>query len=70
MNSNEKHIFVVDFLTSGKNPGILLAQKKMEEALLIKEYIRMGPPDSLAITDPVLFARLRSAITQLMLDGW
>jgi hypothetical protein len=55
---------------SGKTPGNLLAEKNVEDAKLVVDYIRTGPPSSMAITDPKLFIRLRNAITELMVQGW
>jgi len=70
MNSRELHIFVTDFILSGRTPGELLAEKRPEEAQAVLEYVRKGPPLSMAMTDPSLFTRLRDAITQLALGGW
>lgn len=65
-----QHIFVIDFLLSGDTPGKLLADKKVEEACWVLDYARRGPPPELAMTDSVLFVRLRTAITNLMIKGW
>jgi len=70
MTPREDHIFVIDFILSGRNPGELLAAKKIDAAVLIKKYINNGPPNSMAMTDPVMFTRLRNAITTLLLNGW
>lgn len=66
----EKHIFVTEFLLSGDTPGRLLADKKLEEARWVMEFVRKGPRPDLALTDAALFIRLRSAITKLMVKGW
>ena len=69
-SEREKHVFIIEFILSGKTPGYLLAEKKLEEAKWIVEYIRTGPPSILAMTDPSLFVRLRNSITKLMVKGW
>ena len=70
MTPRQEHIFIREFILSGKHPGHLLCERKQEKALLIKEYIHTGPPEELAMTDPVAFSRLRNAITKLILNGW
>lgn len=65
-----KHIFVIDFLLSGKTPGDLLFARQTEQARWVVEFIRLGPRPDLALTDARLFAQLRGAITKLMLKGW
>lgn len=62
--------FVRDFLLSGRTPGELLAERRVAEARAVVEYIHTGPDEEMAMTDPVMFARLRSAITKLLLGGW
>lgn len=68
--ARQKHIFVIDFLLAGKSIGELLAQKKLEQARWVIDFSRKGPNPELAMTDSVLFVRLRSAITDLMIKGW
>lgn len=63
-------VFVTGFLLSGQTPGHLLAERRVDDARAVLEYIRSGPPLELAMTDPALFARLRKAITRLVLNGW
>lgn len=70
MDAREKHIFITEFLLSGRSVGELLANRQTEEAKAVVEYIHTGPPDNMAMTDPVMFARLRAAITKLLMAGW
>ena len=72
VNTTERnrHTFVIDFLLSGKSPGNLLAERRLQEALWVMSYIRKGPNPEMAMTDPSLFTRLRNAITNLMVQGW
>lgn len=68
---NESHrCFVRDFLLSGRTPGELLAERRVDEARAIIKYIHIGPDESMAMTDPVMFVRLRAAITNLLIAGW
>jgi len=67
----DRHVFVTEFLLSGKTIGTLLSQKKVKEAKWVIEYIRAGgPPGELAMTDPSRFTRLREAVTKHMLTGY
>lgn len=70
MDAREKHIFAIEFLLSGRMPGELLAERRVDEAEAIIEYIHNGPPESMAMTDPSLFVRLRDAATKLLIAGW
>lgn len=70
MDAREQHVFVIDFLLSGKTPGELLAQKKTEEARAVIDFVRTGPDRSLSLTDPSLYARLQNAIIRLHMKGW
>lgn len=62
--------FVRDFILSGHTPGELLAERRVDEASAVIEFIHTGPDESMAMADPVMFSRLRSAITKLLLGGW
>lgn len=70
VSARSKHVFVTEFVLSGKTPAALLVEKKVDEAQWVMEFIRTGPPNDLALTDPQLFVRLRNAITKLMVKGW
>lgn len=62
--------FVRDFLLSGRTPGELLVEGRVYEARAIIEYIHTGSEESMAMTDPMMFVRLRAAITKLLIAGW
>lgn len=68
--SRANHTFVIDFILSGKTPGELLAQKDVERAKLVVDFIHNGPSRDLALTDPNLYARLQAAIIRLRIKGW
>ena len=70
MDARERKVFVMDFLLSGKSPGFLFAERKRKEIVWLLDFIRQGPPDSLAMTDPSLFRRLSMRIIELKLNGW
>lgn len=68
--ARQKHIYVVDFLLSGQSLGELVCEGKTEQAKWVIEFSKAGPNPDLAMTDSVLFVRLRDAITKLMIKGW
>lgn len=70
LSGRKEHIFAVEYLLSGKTPAELLVARKLDEALWVRDYARMGPNPDMAMTDPALFVRLRNAITNLMIKGW
>lgn len=70
LKGRNKHIFIIDFLKSGKSPAVLMRQHKIDELQVLRDYIKNGPPSSLALTDPSLFIFLRKRITDLLLAGW
>jgi hypothetical protein len=71
LKMNESHrCFVRDFLLSGRTPGELLAERRVDEAQAVIEFIHTGPDESMAMTDSVMFVRLREAITKLLIAGW
>ena len=69
-SSRDRHVFVIEFLVSGRAPGELLAEKRVEEAKAVIEMIRNDPPMVLAQTDPALYERLCTRITELRIAGW
>lgn len=69
LNARDKHVFVVDFLLSGRSPGTLAAERKIEELQALIDYVKADVPDDLAMTDSCLYVRLRRRVTELKIAG-
>jgi len=70
MNARDREVFAVQFLLSGKSPAALAVNRQFEEARAVIDYIRADVPDALAMTDPQLYRRLRTRVTELKMAGF
>jgi hypothetical protein len=70
MSARDKEVFAVQFLLSGESPASLAVKGMAEEARAVIGYIRADVPDSLAMTDPQLYRRLRDRVTDLKMRGY
>ena len=70
LNARDREVFAVQFLLSGESPSKLAVERRFEEARAVVAYIRADVPDSLAVTDPQLYLRLRNRVTELKVAGF
>lgn len=70
MSARDREVFAIQFLLSGESPAKLAVERRFDEARAVIAYIRADVPDSLAMTDPQLYRRLRNRITDLKIAGF
>lgn len=70
MSARDREVFAIQFLLSGESPARLAVERRFDEARAVMAYIRADVPDSLAMTDPQLYRRLRNRITELKMAGF
>ena len=70
MNARDREIYAIKFLLSGESPASLAVKGQFEETMAVLAYVRADVPDSLAMTDPQLYRRLRNRVTELKMMGY